>query len=649
MFYPLTGSQIFGFSPNNPRCYASTTLLQHKKTVFAFASDNNVFIFDRLTLKSQIIAIRDISSQIIAITFTGHGDFTSIFVALENGKLFSYLLTDLTKPILEINLDFIPYSITASNEYLFCKTGPILYAIPITYNSINLKEKIILSETLVHDKCLISPCGRCLASYTKGAKYPVFWYAPFERRRRSNLPIDGHISDFQWGSSDRLLGVTATVEGIVRIWEESTTSYELRCVKWFDYGCRVLSAAIVTSADVENQIELKSCQKAVSDSGRVFPAVKRQKVLIMASVESEKSTICILQEKKRPQLFPVGRLVISYESPIATFCDMKRIFSEGELKMLISMIRFSPSSLDFDQFELGMSKISHTTPLRVPFIQSPIVSIEKQAKILTHHQDGSLYDWWKLTKKDEKCEYLGTSEFKGGNITVTSKEIIFEISKNFTEEKSNMNQEIQKFSFDNAVNFAIIMKYEKNAVIAAINLNEIYIVFLNAKEGNKFKFDRIHVNNESQNILSVTLHSTDLFVLSTSKSVDAYFYISSKYIKIASLNIDNSCSLFIPHPMALIAVSGSENLKFYIIWSNRFIPIEEFDENLKNNYLYPLFNAMNLSEEGSIIAATKHCLYDLEFYATDFPIPYPLGNNLILNTSFTLCYFYLLSDRKSVV
>ena len=197
-----------------------------------------------------------------------------------------------------------------------------------------LKEKIILSETLVHDKCLISPCGRCLASYTKGAKCPVFWYAPFERRRRSNLPIDCHISDFQWGSSDRLLGVTATVEGIVRIWEESTTSYELRCVKWYDYGSKVISAAIITSADVENQIELKSCQKAASDSGRVFPAVKRPKILIMASVEGEKSTICLLKEKKRPQLYPLGRLVISYEYPIATFCDMKRIFSEGELKML---------------------------------------------------------------------------------------------------------------------------------------------------------------------------------------------------------------------------------------------------------------------------------------------------------------------------
>lgn len=639
MFYPLTGSQIFGFSPNNLRCYTSTTLLQHKKTLFAFATDNNIIIFDRLTLKSQIITIPDITSNVIAIAFTGNGDYTSIFCGLESGKLFSYLLSDISKPIMEETLGFTLTSMTASNDYLFCKAGSLLYAIPITHNSIDLQGKIILSETLVHDKCIVSPCGRCLASYTKGAKCPVFWYAPFERRRRSNLPIDGHISDFQWGSSDRLLGVTATLEGIVRIWEESTTSYELRCVKWYDYGFRVLSAAIVTSADVENQIELKSCQKAASDSGRVFPAVKRQKVLIMAVVQDDKSTVCILQEKKRPQLFPIGRLVISLESPIATFCDMKRVFSEGELKRLISMVRFSPSSLAFDQFELGKNSMTHTTPLNIPFILSPISSIQKQANVITHHQDGSLFNWWKLSRILEKCENLEMSEFKEGNIIVLPNEIKFEISS---------TKYLQKYQFSNSVSFATIIKYDKCAMIAAVNSKEVYIVMLKAKEESKdhinYKMERIPVSNASENISSITIHSTDLFALSTDKSVDAYFFSDDSYKKLTSLESETPCSLFIPHPMALIAVSSKINLKFYIVWSNRFIPIEEFDENLKNDYPYPLFKTMNITEDGSIIAATEHCLYDLEFYATDFPIPYPLGNDLVMNTSFTLCYFYILSE-----
>lgn len=682
MFSPTSGSQIFGFAPNTFQCYAVTSLLQHKKTLFAFASDNNIFIFDRLTFKSQIITVPVTSSDIISITFTGYDDQTSIFCVTDKGIFYSYLLSDTSQPIMETDIGFIPSSITASNDFLFCKTGALLYAIPITQNKIDLSQKKILSETLLHDICVISPCGRCLATYKRGNKYPVLWYAPYERRRRANLPIDGHILSFEWGTSDRLLGITSTAEGIVRLWEESTTSYEIRCVKWFDFGCPVISAAIVISADVETQIQLKSCQKAASNSGRVFPAVKRPKVLILATInhevtnkdkkedsinETKKSLICILQERKRPELASIGRINLNFGSAIATYCDMKQIFSEGELKRLISTVRYTETALEFYQFELGHTKVTHSTPFIIPFIQSPITYIEKQAKIVTQHEDGSLYSWWKLNRITEQISYIDTCSFQEGLVKVTKDGIDFEISQSLKQSANSKGK--LSVSFEQKVSYATIMKFKNECLIAATNNDNVYINILissskSRNNDNSFKpgfssqiirrnlyhFVSIPVNHQSKDILSVAIHSSDMFVLSTKNSVDAYFYNKGQYTKIASIGGQNACALFIPHPLPLIIVSFDSHLKFYLINHDRFVPLEELDNSLKFDNLYPSFTTMNITENGTILAATKHGFYELRFTQMKFPLPYELTSNFILCTSFTLAYFYLiyemLNERK---
>ncbi|OHS95246.1 hypothetical protein TRFO_02227 [Tritrichomonas foetus] len=632
MFSPLTNSQILGFSPNNSRCYAATSLLQHKKTLFAFASDNLVFLFDRLTLKYQIIAIPDQTSTIVSLTFTGYDKDTSLICVDQNGKLYFYLLSDLSKPIYEANLGCTPIAITASNEFLFYKTQYCLNATSVGNNWIGT-DKIILSETLVHDKCVVSPCGRGIAAYSRGGQNPVVWYSPFERRRRSNLPINGHISSFEWGTSEHLLAVTATEEGIVRLWIESTTSYELCCVKWFDFGCKVLSAAVCISCDIENQIQLKNCQKAMSDSRRVFPSVKRPRTLIMATIENEKekSSISLLQEKSLPQLQHLGNVNMNVDVAFATFCDLKRIFSDGELKRLISAVRFSKTSLSFYQFELGKSKLTHIAPLKFDFIRSPIINIFKKEKILTQHEDKVLYDWWKLEKAVEKNEYLDYCNFKEGKIGILSNCVLFD---NGTKE----NQPICNFDYE-AI-FGVIEIYDKIAFIAVIGKKDIHIYTFDES------FKEIPVSNSSSNHqfdnLSITVHSTDLFVVSTTNSIDAYFLSKNHYEKFGTLEADHPCALFIPHPLALIAVSLPQYLKLYIVWYNSFIPIEEIDPNLKNEYPYPQFRTMSILENGVILGANKHIFLELRFSSEDLPKPYSLNSNFTLITSFTLGYFYQL-------
>ena len=674
MFSPHSFSQILGFSPNNSRCYASTSLLQHKHTIFAFGSDNLLFLFDRLTLKSSIITAPDPSSEIVAITFTGYDKDTVLLCANSSGKLYSFLLENPDKPIMEADLGCVPTSMAASNEFLFVKSDYNLFAVKIGKDWIG-KDRIILSETLVHDKCSVSPCGRGLATYSIGSNYPVLWYAPYERRRRSNLPIVGHITSFEWGTAEQLIAVTATEEGIVRLWVESTTNYELRCVKWFNFDSRVLSAAICISSDVENQIQLKNCQKAASDSGRVFPIMKRLRALILAAVGGDQPSVCILQEKSEPKMCLLGSVKMNVDDFCITQCDMRRIFSDGELKRMVSALRFSNSSLSFIQFEIGKHKLTHIFPLRFNFIKSEITRIFKKNRILTQHKDGSLFDWFMYKKAQTTHNYLDNCNFKHGMLCVTPNSLFFEFGK---------PNEYPTINFQDPMNFATIQIFGETALILATNLETVKMFYFSevaSPENQKtsiFKFSEIEINNSSKDILSGSIHSTDLFILSTKTSVDAYFFKKQSnhqennllfslnnytpkkiidqdknkmghyfYEKFATLEADHPYSIFIPHSLVLVAVSFPKYLKFFIIWYNSFIPIDEIDPKLKNEFEYPKFNAMNILDNGSILASSKNGFHEIYFKTENFPSPYPLKSNFTILTAFSLGYFYQLNEFLS--
>ena len=188
-------------APNNFRAFAFTTLLQHKSTLFAFASEHMVFIYDRETFKETQIAAPDPSSPICALTFCGRGKQCKLLAVNSKGILFAYLLENISQgPVLELNIGIVPISMAAGDTICFYQTKHCLYAIPVG-NDVT-PEKVLLTSTHSHDRCEISPCGRALATFTRGGGPPVIWYSPFLQMKRSVLHLTGNLVDFQWGTAE---------------------------------------------------------------------------------------------------------------------------------------------------------------------------------------------------------------------------------------------------------------------------------------------------------------------------------------------------------------------------------------------------------------------------------------------------------------
>lgn len=630
MFSPITKSQIIGFSPNSCEVHAYTSLHQHNKTLFAFASDNLIFIYDRQTFKQAIIETPDPSSRIIGISFFGSDlDCTLICVNTKN-ILYSYLLTDLTKPIKSIQLPHKIIFIASSNLYIFFQTEHSIIVQPIDslfhkQNSIHT-DSFLLTYTNTHKRCLISPCGRALATFTRGGTNPVIYYAPFDKKRCAVLPIQGSIMDFQWGCSEHLIAVTANAQGTIRLWVESTTSYQLHCIKWFSFptNCCILSTAICISTDVENRIS--NVVSSSKSSDRTFPGIRRHPVLILVVSDDKENNISLLQETAKPRLEKVASIGLKLDDAVVTICDMKRIFSNHLIKRLIFATRLSKNSLSFFHFELGEYSISNLNPFNVKFIRSPIIKIFNNKNSITLH-DGFCYDWShsKLLANDHSI--IEVSTYQNGEITICEDCIDYCY---FTE--PSKERIVGSYNLNDTFLYATTYNFDKNMMIVLSNSDHVLALFF---DGNSFV--EIPVDCQSTQIRSTTIHSTDLFAICTSTSVDFYFFTSNRYEKFVTKQMNNPYAAFLPHPYIIIAISTGSSIQFFMVWRNQFILFKEMP--------MPNIKSLTLIGKNLLNAATDKMLICIKIEKNTFPIPPDIDSHFTLLTCFSLALFNPINDK----
>ncbi|KAK8891737.1 hypothetical protein M9Y10_028957 [Tritrichomonas musculus] len=639
MYNPISKTQIIGISSNSREVHAYTSLLQHGSTLFAFGAENLVFIYDRQSFKQSVVATPDPSSPLVALAFCGYGSQCKLICVNTNSTIYVYSMSNLKRPVYSAKTDHKPVSITATNQLVFYQTEHSIFIHPADFSSEyqeQLKQNVfVLTDTNTHQRCLVSPCGRALATFTRGLAYPVIYYPPFKKKRCAILPLQAKILDFQWGTSEHLIAITADDLGNIRLWTESTTSYELHCVKWFHFDSPILSAAICVSTDIESQTTQVKASSKYSDL--VFPLLKRHPVLILALLDSQEKNVCLLQETADPHLENIASATMPLDEAFTTICDLRRIFSNHIIKRLISVTRFSRETFSFFQFELGGKSFSITTPFQLDFIKSPVVKILKYKNPITIHKDGTCYDWKNSNIIKNVHSIIELIEFKKGEISVCPNSIQYCY---YDEEKN----ERKKGYYNLSENFEYATIYtfnnNSNAMIVLCNLNNIIVVFF---DGEKFTENSVMINSEF--IRSATIHSTDLFAVSTDKSVDTYIFNSDHYEKFASYITDSPCAVFIPHPFALIAITFKQLVKFFVVWRDGFIPVNSFDPKLNTDKTIPKIRTITLINKNALLAATKSCFAEINIPKSTFPLPVSNNSDYILLTSFSLAFFYPLFER----
>ena len=623
--------QIISLSPNNYRAFAYTNLFQHNVSLFAFASEHMVFIFDRFTFKETQVTSPDPSSQICALTFCGRGKDCALLMVNSKGVLYKFALNNIANgPLLTVNIGKVPMSMTANNEMCFIQYEHCLSAVPI--GDAGSHDEFILTSTHSHDYCEVSPCGRALATFTRGGGPPVIWYAPFLKLKRSALNVIGNLVDFQWGISEHLIAVSATSMGIVRLWVESSTSRELRCVRWFKFYDPIWSVSFAYQADVECAVE--SARPSKSKLGSVYPLVTRTRALILVTLDREDKNMCILQETAKPKMDCLAQITVSRENAVATVCDLRRVFSNESIKRMISITRFTKSSLSFHQCELGQDEVTHIGPFVIQFMPAPVTKIFKRTEVITKFANGVSYNWW--MQRREKQNDIELMSFQKGEVIVYPSRIVYqEDSKTISEFPVH----------DLSLKYAAIADVGNNqAMVVAGSSDKIIAVFLNER----FEFRTVTVNCISSEQRKVSIHSSDMFVVCSENTVDAYMFKEGAYHCFASMSCKVSTACFLDHPMALLLLSFSDSLHFYIVTGSGFIPTDQIPletvPEVTFSKPFPPIHCVRRTDKESLLAASEHLFFRVILKKSLFPQPIPMNSDFVLFTALSLSNFSVVSE-----
>ena len=623
--------QIISLSPNNYRAFAYTNLFQHNLSLFAFASEHMVFIFDRFTFKETQVTSPDPSSQICALTFCGRGKDCALLMVNSKGVLYKFALNDVASgPLLTVNIGKVPMSMTANSEMCFIQYEHCLSAVPIGQGENH--DEFVLTSTHSHDQCEVSPCGRALATFTRGGGAPVIWYAPFLKLKRSALHVIGDLVDFQWGVAEHLIAVSATSMGIVRLWVESVTSRELRCVKWFKFYDPVWSVSFAYQADVECVVE--SARPSKSKLGSVYPLVTRTRALILVTLDREDKNLCILQETAQPKMDCLTQITVSRENAVATVCDFRRVFSKESIRRLICITRFTKSSLSFHQCELGRDEVTHIGPFVIPFMPAPVIKIFKRTEVITKFANGVSYNWW--LQRREKQKDIEMMSFQKGEVVVYPNNIVY-------QEESKVVAEFPIEEF--CLTYAAIANVGYNqAMVVAGNNDKILVVFVNES----LQFRTVDVKNVSDTQHKVSIHSSDMFVACSENSVEAYMFDKGAYHCFTSMQCKASTLCFLDHPMALLLLSFSDSLHFYIVTGSGFIPTEDIPiepvPGVTSSKPFPPIHCMRRTDKESLLAASEHLFFRVILKKSLFPLPVPINSVFVLYTALSLSNFSVVSE-----
>lgn len=294
----LEYSQVIALSPNRLQTFSATLPSPFKPTYFAFGCESLINIVNRTDFSRITIPTPDATSPVISLTFSGTN---YLFCLNKNGILYAYLRNSFSSgPIGSYNINCTPISLAASNRFIFYIYDKTLFQLSIDDFLTKKREpkKLTDQNEEKFTELSISPCGRALTIFTIGEKYPEIWFYPFREKQHSNLPIRSNLIDFKWGLSETLICVTATEDGIIRVWEEQTDSLNLHQKSWFHFDQQILFSCFCFPIDGHHQPQ--HFHAAQSSNSSVFPLSKSYPCNIVVGLKN--GLIYVFKENNQPQL-----------------------------------------------------------------------------------------------------------------------------------------------------------------------------------------------------------------------------------------------------------------------------------------------------------------------------------------------------------
>ena len=294
----LEYSQVIALSPNRLQTFSATLPSPSKPSYFAFGCESLINIVNRSDFSRITIPTPDSTSPIISLSFSGSNH---LFCLNKKGILFAYSLNSLLSgPAGTYDIHCTPISLTTSNRIIFYIYEQTLYQLSFEDFFTKKKEPIALTDKggEKFTELSISPCGRSLIAFTIGEQTPEIWFYPYREKQHSNLPIYSNLIDFKWGLSESLICVTATEDGIIRIWEEQNDSLKLHQKSWFHFDQPILFTCFCLP--INDRHKPQHFHPAQSSNSSVFPLSKSYQFNIIVGLKN--GLIYVFKENNQPQL-----------------------------------------------------------------------------------------------------------------------------------------------------------------------------------------------------------------------------------------------------------------------------------------------------------------------------------------------------------
>ena len=620
-------SQTISLSPNHEKCFAFSYPSTDKKQFFAFGCDSSVYIYDRFDFKYRILSMPDLTSIIKNITFV---DTKYLLCLNENHNIFVFLINSLfTEPFNIYNcvsslkcihlfhMDFLPDNLTASaNDIIFINSqNKELY-----WNSfndfLNNKHPNILAKLEYDSEISISPSGRAFAVFAHDSSFLNIWFAPFQKKVNTKIRLGSPLIDFKWGISSTLLCATATKDGVIRVWTESTDNFQMHQISWFNFDHEILYFSFCFQ-DYYDLHDTQSNHQAQSENSLVFPNCENHSFHIIVGIKETdfkqyQIKHFLLKHMFKPRLFELSSFFIPFYGNSRKFAKLNDIYRihgnssinfhyyQNRMVSEFNITLFSLETLKFARVAIDEKNTYVTVPYQKTFMRSHPESfiVDNSKQIIAKMANNTIFNF-------NTCDVLSFTNnnfhfvYENKEIFLEKNHIIYQENKN-TKVKNKIDFEIDfepKFCKFHFLNDVIIIG------LVADNAQQKIVIF-----NEKFFIMNISYGCDYNEIIDVEFHSTDIFAIIYQYAICIYFYQNNQYLLLGKVDhISCKSFLFLPRAKFAIYNLSSSCLEIYDIQSNGF------DKIYSATYV-PIV-ALNYLNK-SFIAATSHHIFSV--YIKDF-------------------------------
>lgn len=590
MSFGLSKDQIIRTKPNSKLCYAVCMPIHYKTALFAFASDNLIFIYDRTNFSETIIETPEPSSIINLLSFITDKNYNSyILCTKSNNRIYQFSITDTSNFHVYdgIKTKSVIKSITSSLNHFFYISDTELFSCEINSN-----DSKFLSNVVDYNEVISSPNGSALALFSRNTQNLQVLYSPFTGQS-FNFHFTSNLIDFQWNCSHYLCAVTTCSDMSIKIWLQEPTASEMQCISSI-----ILEEPITTVAFCHN---FSDAEFIVSNYHTIVqsavPTIKRPKAQIIVTTSQ---SILLCREDNSQQLSVILSSGLPFDEPIATICNLIYLYSNGELVRRFDISFFTNFGLHFHQLELSSTKYLELTPFQIKFFTNEVKKfLPYKDHIITEMSNNQAIDWF----TESGLDYIDINS----NIRITSNAIKIK------------GQSIK----------AQLLDIQKNSMILYCASNLVTFLLIHNDEQYTFEYQ------SDTEVVSGSIHSEFVFCISTKTSVICFIYDNDKgYQILAKLDLQSpSIVRFHPCSYLLLAVSYENYLCFYSLRYHHFDLLKQIETVPILDFAY---------QKDCIVVSTKHMIYFLDI---NFELPkvHSMNDDYVFYTALTMSRFSVVS------